>query len=120
MRISSNENIKRKEANTKHASYIPESSSDILYNSIVKIQIDEKFGTGFLMKAQINTIQMNLLLTCNHVITQTHISEKAIIISYGKINKETTKKFKLDSNARYIKTFESPIDITLIESHRRW
>ena len=36
------------EVDTKHPSIIPESTSDKIYNSIVRIEIDQFIGTGFL------------------------------------------------------------------------
>ena len=110
-------NYRIEEVNTNHASNIPESFSDKIYNSIVRIEDSNKnTATGFFMKANINNHLTNLLLTCNHVITKNHIIQKDIIkISYGKINEETTKKIKLNDNKRFIKFFEPPIDITVIE-----
>ena len=115
MGVSSSTRIEQ--TNTKHAHYIPESSSDYLLNSIVKIETnDKKIATGFFMKVNINNRKINLLLTCNHVITKNLISQKASIkILYGKKIKETTKIIDLDFNKRFIRSFEHPIDITLIE-----
>ena len=102
------------EVDTKHACYIPESASDILYNSIVKIEINEKKGTGFFMKAYVKGNKMDLFLTCNHVMTIKDIVENdAFSISYGKFNKEKKKIYL--NNKRFMRTFESPIDITVIE-----
>ena len=82
---SSNSRIN--EVDTKHACYIPESASDILYNSIVKIEINEKKATGFFMKAYVKGNKMDLFLTCNHVMTLKDIVENdTISISYGKFN----------------------------------
>ena len=105
------------EKDTEHAIFIPESSSEILYNSIVKIVITEiNVATGFFMKVTINKKQYHFLLTCNHVIGNKHISEKINIeISYGKIWEETIKNIKLDENTRFIKTFEKPVDLTVIQ-----
>ena len=41
----SNETIN--EIDTKHATHISESASDTLYNSIVRIEKEDKIGTGF-------------------------------------------------------------------------
>ena len=38
------------EIDTKHAPYIPESATDTLYNSIVRIEKKNLIGTGFFMK----------------------------------------------------------------------
>ena len=102
---------------TNHANLIPESASDIIYNSIVKIRINKTlFGTGFFMKIKTNEKLKNFLLTCNHLINEQNIKSKDIIeISFGKINKENHFQIKLDINERKIITFKPPIDITLIE-----
>ena len=117
MGVCSYQSTRINQTNTRHAHYIPESSSDYLLNSIVKIETnDEKIATGFFMKANINNRKINLLLTCNHVITKNLISQKTTIkILYGKKIKETTKIIDFDFNKRFIRSFESPIDITLIE-----
>lgn len=112
----SGQNQRIDEYDMKHASFIPESSTEILFNSIVKISLDEnKISTGFFMKTNINKKLHHFLLTCNHVITDKHISEMITIeISYGKIGQETIKNIKLDENERFIKTFGIPADLTLI------
>ena len=114
---TTNENVKINECNTNHAPLITESSSEILYNSIVRINISNKLkGTGFFIKFKIKGKQLNCLLTCNHVINDEYINSKEIIdIYYGKINQEINKKIKLDKNVRLIKTYKAPIDITLIQ-----
>ena len=65
-------NIKYDEVDTLHASGIPESASDKLYNSIVRIEINEnnknKYGTGFFMKVNIKGNKYNFLCTNFHVI----------------------------------------------------
>ena len=111
------ENKRIDETCTNHANLIPESASDIIYNSIVKIRINKTlFGTGFFMKIKTNEKLKNFLLTCNHLINEQNIKSKDIIeISFGKINKENHFQIKLDINERKIITFKPPIDITLIE-----
>ena len=111
------ENKRIDETCTNHANLIPESASDIIYNSIVKIRINKTlFGTGFFMKIKTNEKLKNFLLTCNHLINEQNIKSKNIIeISFGKINKENHFQIKLDKNERKIITFKPPIDITLIE-----
>ena len=85
----SKENDRVNEYDTKHAAYIPEDESDTLYNSIVKIILNDTHGTGFLMKINIKEKTINCLLTCNHVINEENINKKEIIeIYYGKINQE--------------------------------
>ena len=105
------------EKDTEHAFFIPESSSEKLFNSIVKITInDNSIATGFFMKTKINQKQYHFLLTCNHVITDEHISGMVNIeISYGKLGQETKKHIKLDENERFIKTFGNPADVALIQ-----
>ena len=114
---TTNENEKINECDTKHAPLITESSSEILYNSIVRINISNKLeGTGFFIKFKIKGKQIKCLLTCNHVINDEYINSKEIIdIYYGKVNQEINKKIKLDKNIRLIKTYKAPIDITLIQ-----
>ena len=114
---SKNENNIVDEADTKHAALIPESASDVLYNSIVKIKMNNGLqGTGFFMKIKIKEKKLNILFTCNHVINEKNIDSKETFdIYYGKITQEINKKIKLDTNFRLIKTFKKPIDITLIE-----
>ena len=111
------ENKRIDETCTNHANLIPESASDIIYNSIVKIRINKTlFGTGFFMKIKTNEKLKNFLLTCNHLINEQNIKSKDIIeISFGKLNKENHFQIKLDINERKIITFKPPIDITLIE-----
>ena len=114
---STNKNNRVKESDTKHASLIPESACDVLYNSIVKIVMNDGLqGTGFFMKIKIKGKEINGLFTCNHVINEKNIdSRETFDIYYGKITKEINKKIKLDTNIRLIKTFKNPIDATLVE-----
>ena len=102
---------------TGHASPIPESASDKIYNSIVKIILKNgHFATGFLMKLTIKNNQLKYLITNNHVIPQTKIdSEEEIHIFYGTYNQEIKRNIKLNKKERFIKTFIKPVDITLIE-----
>ena len=105
------------ESKTNHANLIPESASDILYNSIVKLVIRNQIhGTGFFMKINVGQKEKHFLLTCNHLINNEIINSKEIIeIFYGKINQENHQSIKLNMKERLIFTFEQPIDITLIE-----
>ena len=91
---SKSKNSRVNEADTKHASLIPESASDTLYNSIVKIVMSNNLqGTGFFMKINIKDKQVNCLFTCNHVINEKNIeAEETFDIFYGKINQEINKK----------------------------
>ena len=104
------------EVNTLHAKIIPESVSDRIYNSIVRIEIENSTGTGFFVKLNIKNKIMNCLLTCHHVINQNYVDQnKTFYIYYGKKNNETRKEILLDDHIRFIKCFMKPIDITIIE-----
>ena len=48
----------KKEANTRHADAIPESAIKKLYNSIVRIKVNNTEGTGFFMKIQLGLREM--------------------------------------------------------------
>ena len=108
------ENVKN-ECDTLHADSIPESVSDKIYNSIVKIQLDSGLkATGFFMKIKMNDKIMKCLFTCRHVISENDINNKIIIdIFYGKKGEEEKINIQLDKDIRYIKTFNE--DVTLIE-----
>ena len=104
------------EADTKHASHIPESVIDKLYNSIVRNEMEDIIGTGFFIKIIINLKIKFFLITCQHVITQKDIDcKKTIELFFGKIYNETKKSLKLDNNQRYIACFGEEIDVTAIE-----
>ena len=73
------------EIDTKHAPIIPESVCDILFNAIVRIELenDEKRGTGFFIK--INGKTTNCLFTNHRVVSQYMVNLKeSINIFYGK------------------------------------
>ena len=91
---STNKNNRVNESDTKHASLIPESACDVLYNSIVKIVMNDGLqGTGFFMKIKIKGKEINGLFTCNHLINEKNIdSRETFDIYYGKITKEINKK----------------------------
>ena len=119
MGISSNKKLVN-EVDTVHGAQIPESASDKLYNSIVRIEIKVEEGTakgtGFFMKSQIKGKEYKFLCTNYHVVSQQFVDSKIeISIYYGKKNKETKKIIKLDTNERFIKCFEEPKDICLIK-----
>ena len=89
-----------------------ESTSNKLYNSITKIQINGNNGTGFFMKIEINGKEMNYLLTHNQIVSQAQItSKKDIDLICGKDDEEK-KTIKLDEDIRNIIIVEC---ITLIE-----
>ena len=109
------------QADTKHATAIPESSSEKLYNSIVKINVDLKekefkTGTGFFISPIINKKIRYFLMTCQHVIMEEFVEKKKnISLYYGKRKEEKKIEIRLDRNKRYIKCFKEPLDVTLIE-----
>ena len=78
----------------KYAAPIPESLSEKLYNSIIKINlnINEKkiiTGTGFFIKLKLKNKIKHFLITCHHVIEENFVKEKKVItFYYGKVNKE--------------------------------
>ena len=91
---------------------LTESTSNKLYNSITKIQINGNYGTGFFMKIEINGKEMNYLLTNNQIVSQAQIkSKKDIVLIWGKDDEEK-KTIQLDEDIRNIIIFEG---ITLIE-----
>ena len=106
----------RDEVKTNHAAAIPESASKKLYNSIVKIQLNEDIATGFYMKFISNDEVFKYLFTCNHVISAKEIESKKIIIIFdGEINNKKKRSIILAENVRDIQTWEKPIDVTMIE-----
>lgn len=108
-------NLNINEVKAGKAAYIAENKIDKIFNSIVKIEINEEYGTGFLMKLDICGNQLRYLVTCHHVISKDDVDSKETIkIYYGKKEEEIEKEIKLDKNKRNIKCFDEPIDITLI------
>ena len=109
------------QVDTKHATAIPESSSEKLYNSIVKINVylnekDIRIGTGFFISPIINKKIRYFLMTCHHVIKEEFVKKKKFItLYYGKSKEEKKFEIKLDRDKRYIKCFKKPLDVTLIE-----
>ena len=104
----------------EHAPPISEKVSEKLYNSIVRINLylngNRYIGTGFFLKLKINNKIMNFLISCYHIIEEKLVDKKIIItLYYGKFGQEKDFKIKLDRNKRYIKCFNKPIDVTLIE-----
>ena len=108
------------EVETKQAPQIPASAQEKIYNSIVKIRVNigknnESYGTGFFIKFQIKKISYHFLVTCNHIINKDNVNSKEkIAIYYGKLNEEKEKYICLNYK-RFIKCYEKPIDITIIE-----
>ena len=82
-------------------------------NSTFKIEIrqDNKLketGTGFFIEIE----KIKFIMTNNHIITQKMVDSKKNFIMKIKNN---TIEIKLDKYKRYIRCFEKPIDITIIE-----
>ena len=68
------------------------------------------------MKFMIKGVEFFTLFTCCHLIKQDFINpKKTIIFYYGKKENEIKKYIKLDINERFIKCFEKPKDVTIIE-----
>ena len=66
----------RDEVDTDHSSTISETSSKMLYNSIVRIHFNQKRATGFFMKFKIKGEQLFFLLTNYQVIPQEIVDSK--------------------------------------------
>ena len=99
-----------------HSDSIPKSISEKIYNTIVKIKLNNGTNaTGFFMKMKVNNKIMKCLFTCKHVISDNDIKNKLIMkIFYGKIGKEEERNIILDENIRFIRTFKNE-DIILLE-----
>ena len=100
-----------------YSANIPESFTDKIYNSIVKIKMsNENFATGFFMKVYIEKEELKLFVTCNHIIPQKYFDQKlSLPFFYGKKNEEIKKSILLDKNKRLIINYTSPTDIILIQ-----
>ena len=116
------EEERNKEGNKKaDIKVISESSSEKLYNSIVRVNagLNEKeliSGTGFFIKLNLNNETRNYLITCNDVINEKFIADKKTIkIYYRKITEEKNIEIKLDKSKRDIKFFKNSLNVTLIE-----
>ena len=99
------------------SSFVPEIISEKISGSILRIEFEKKISTGFFIKINLNKNKHNFILTCAHSISQEDINSKiTITIFYGKANKETEQKIKLDINERFIKCFMNfDIDATILE-----
>ena len=102
-----NDNGIQKEVKTGYGESVPETIIDTLFNSIVRIIIKNKVGTGFFMKFTINNKTMICLFTCHHVIEQQDIeNERNIFIFYGKKLNEENRTIKLEKSKRFMKTYK--------------
>ena len=107
----------KNEADTKHASFVSETASDAIYNSIVRIETQNLRGTGFFLKRQIQNEFKYFLITCEHVITKYDVNSKIPIeLYYGKKSNEKKKIIVLDNTKRFIACFGGEEkDVTVIE-----
>jgi len=106
--------LMNEEVDTGHATLIPESISEKLYNSISRIIYNGE-ATGFFMKIKLNNKEKKCLFTCFHVISDQDIQNQIIIhIYFGKKGKESHREIELDENKRFIRAYKEE-DITLIE-----
>lgn len=107
------------EVDTKHAPQIPKSALKKIFNSIAKIKINfgkkEFYGTAFFLRTKIKNEDYYFLVTNYHIIGQDQVNSKALItIYYGDKNNKKEKLINLDRK-RFIKCYDKPIDITIIE-----
>ena len=106
----------KNEADTKHASFISETASDSIYNSIVRIEIQNISSIGFFLKKQIQYEFKYFLITCEHVITKDDVNSKiSIELYYGKKINEKKKIIVLYNTKRFIACFGGEKDVTVIE-----
>jgi len=104
------------EADIKLLPIISETTTDALYNSIVRIENQNSIGTGFFLKKQIKNKLKYFLITCHHIITKDDVNSKiSINLYYGKKINEKKKKLILDNNKRFIACFGGEKDVTVIE-----
>ena len=87
---------------------ISDAGRNKLNNSITRIQINGKNGTGFFMKIKINGKEKNYLITHNQIISQEQIDSK---INIDLIYEQAFKTISLDKNIRNIRTFENGVII---------
>ena len=103
-----------------NAFHIPESASDVIYNSLVRIEIDNCIGTGFFIIFNIKQKIIRCMLTCSHLISLNHINKgDKFNIYYGKKNQEEKRTIHLDKTKRYIKCVQKPIDVTIIQIKKK-
>lgn len=101
---------------TNHAPQIPESAYSKLLNAIVRIEVEAGEGTGFFLKFKRKEKFFFSLFTNYHVISQDLVNScKTINVYYGIKSNETKRQIKLDKTERFIKCFEKPKDVTVIE-----
>ena len=92
------------------------SSNSIVQISIIENNKEKIIGLGFFIKFTIKKSIRCFLMAYNQILSKTIIEEKKYIkIYYGLRSEEKTLTIKLDNNQRYIKCFDYPIEVTLIE-----
>ena len=121
--LNDNHNPKKdeiiEEKNVNNHPHISEKFSEKFYNSIVNINFslnkEEFFGTGFFIKLNLDNKNIPFII-CHHIIKEEFVNKKINInIKYGKFDEEINLEIKLDRNERFIKCFDRPINVTLIE-----
>ena len=113
-------NEERIDEGTINVSLIQERVSNKLFNSIVRtdFEVDNKkfIGTGFFIKFSLKNKIKHFLMACHDIIQEKFVIEKRFItLYYGKYNEKEKFEIKLDRDNRYIKCFDKPVEITLIE-----
>ena len=95
---------------------IPEKIEKTLLNSLSNIKITEKLiKEGFFLKTKINKKEFNLIVICSEVIAEDYLERKETINVFFEDNSKDKITIKLDETQRFIKVFEEPIYIILIE-----
>jgi len=106
----------KNEVATNHAAGVPQTASDKLNNAIVRIEINGRQGTGFFLRFKIKDLPFFSLWTNFHVISEYMVNSKEKInIYYGPKKHEKEISIRLNRNKRFIRCFERPKDITVIQ-----
>jgi len=92
---------------------LTERTKDIKQN-ILKIEIANGYGTGFLCKIYINDKPMPVLITCYHVVNQEYIKDNNFLSFSFRKNNEIFK-IKLNLNIKRIIYQNDDLDVTFIE-----
>ena len=67
------------------------------------------------MRLKLNGKDINLLWTCNHVISNDDIKNRLTVnLYYGEKENEIEREITLDKNIRFIRTFKDE-DVTLVQ-----
>ena len=78
-----------------------------------KIKIENETGTGFLLNIKIDKKSIKCLFTVHHVITKDAVIKKKDIEIENEENMRAS--IQLDSEQRYIKCYDKPYDVTIVE-----